>query len=141
MLVIYDSWLNRLVAFAVFVVFVLLFVTARHRHASNARATLHLEMSRDGSVSVLALDHCVSLPTDAPAEVARQDRRLVVSVPGGMSSRVLLTAIDGDTVPARLGRYEITSGAGQVVVGRLMDVMGDELEVGGGEVRVTWTLV
>lgn len=139
--VIYEAWFDRLVAAAVFVVFVLLFVTARQRQAFAPRRAMHLEMSRDGQISAFAIDQSTPLPIDAPKDVALHDRQLVITIPHGGSSTLLLTATDGETVPTRLGRYVITSGNSQRAVGRLVDTLGDEVQVGPGEIHVTWTLI
>ena len=138
--VIYDAIINRLVAVAVLGLFVWLYIRSTRNGAFRSRSAVSLELNRAGEVRLDVVEASVLRPFQAPDRIEQSDRNLQITIPDGLRSPVLITAIDGETVPARLGTFTATSADGVTATGRLEDTLGTEITLGTGSVTITWQL-
>jgi hypothetical protein len=138
--VIYQSILERSVAVAALVVIVASTISAVRRRSFADRSTLLVDLADDGSLSVTALTGGQPVRVHAPTSLGHDENELVIEVPDGLPSPVLLLALDGEVLPARLGAYRITTADGSEIVGRLEDLAGDLVSPGEGALRCRWSL-
>jgi hypothetical protein len=138
--VIYQSILERSVAVAALVVIVASTISAVRRRSFADRSTLLVDLAEDGSLSVTALTGGQPVRVHAPTSLGHDQNELVIDVPDGLPSPVLVLALDGEVLPARLGAYRITTADGSEIVGRLEDLAGDLVWPGEGALRCRWSL-
>ena len=138
--VIYETILNRVVAAAVLGLFLWLYIRSSRSGAFRPRSAISLELRRDGGLRVDAVDNAASRQVEAPSTVDPTDRQLRITIPDGLRSPVVITAIDGETVPARLGAFTASTADGATVTGRLEDTLGTEVTLGSGDLTVVWQL-
>jgi hypothetical protein len=138
--VIYSDWVGRIAAFGVGAVMVWLYVTAARRGAFRPRSAILVETTAGRELRASAVASGTPQTIIAPDELDPGARRLELRVPGGLASPIRICALDGETVPVRLGRYTATSADGVRVTGRLEDSVGDEVMLGDGEIHIIWQL-
>lgn len=138
--VIYTDWVSRLASIGVGALMVWLYITATRRGAFAARSAILVETTAGRDLRVGAVAAGEPRPVIAPDDLDPAARRLEVRVPGGLVSPIAICALDGETVPVRLGRYTATSADGTEVTGRLEDSVGDEVTLGDGEIHIVWQL-
>ena len=138
--VIHSDWVSRAASIGVGVLMIWLYVTASRRGAFSPRSALLVETTAGTDLRVSAVDTGDPQPLTAPDDLDDAGRRLEIRVPGGLTSPIQICALDGETVPVRLGRYTITSADGMTASGRLEDSVGDEVTLGDGEIHIVWQL-
>jgi hypothetical protein len=138
--VIYSDWVGRIASIGVGALLVWLYVTAVRRGAFSPRSAVLVETTAGSDLRVSAVAAGEPRSVIAPDDLDPAARRLEVRVPDGLTSPIQICALDGETVPVRLGRYRATSADGTEATGRLEDSVGDEVILGDGEVHIVWQL-
>lgn len=141
--VIYDAWYKKAVAALAFAISSGSMIASRRARAFDRRSTVLVETDDGGRFTAVALDG--GDPTDLRVEYENVDGRrcLVIDVPAGISSPLLLLALDGEAVPAALGEWTVQVGATKVASGHLEDSAGEIVEWPAsttGPLRCLWHL-
>ena len=141
--VIYDAWYQRLTAVVAFTATIAMVISSIRSGAFARRSTLLVELDQSGHTSISALDHG-STPAYTPT-VVHDDaaNTLSVEIPPGLHPPLLLLALDGEAVPARLGPWTLTVDGRDIEHGQLEDASGESIdwpESVNGQLRCTWKL-
>jgi hypothetical protein len=139
-IVIYRSPLDRLVAVAALAVVLVAAYTAHRRGAFKDRSTLAVEVDGQGGLSVAALEAGQPRAVIAPNRLPDGGGEVVITVPDGLASPILLVALSHDCVPARLGTWRATAGDGRPLSGKQEDPAGEVIDVGQGPLVVRWNV-
>lgn len=141
--VIYDSWYQKLAAVIAFGATSTMVVASIRDGGFRKRSTLLVEITADGSAQVSALDYGVQRDREAVVVVDELGKTMSVELPMGLRPPLLLLALDGEAVPAELGKWSLTVGGEEVASGQLEDSSGDVVDWSttiDGPVRCTWQL-
>ena len=141
--VIYDSWYQKLAAVIAFGATSTMVVASIRDGGFRKRSTLLVEITADGSAQVSALDYGVQREREAAVVVDELGKTMSVELPMGLRPPLLLLALDGEAVPAELGKWSLTVGGEEVASGQLEDSSGDVVDWSttiDGPVRCTWQL-
>jgi amino acid permease len=141
--VIYDTWYQKLAAVIAFGATATMVIASIRAGGFARRSTLLVELDTEGKTLVSGLDHGAQRDKDTTAVVDVSSRSMSVDMPTGLRPPMLLLALDGEAVPARLGKWTLTVGGSAVSSGQLEDSAGDvidwpvEIE---GPLQCTWEL-
>lgn len=141
--VIYDAWYKKAVAALAFAISSGSIIASRRARAFDRRSTILVETDDGGRFTAVALDG--GDPTDIRVDYENVDGRrcLVIDVPAGITSPLLLLALDGEAVPAALGEWTVQVGTTKVATGHLEDSAGEVVEWPAsttGPLRCLWHL-
>lgn len=141
--VIYDAWYQRLTALVAFAATVTMVISSVRAGAFSKRSTLLVELDQRGNTSVSALDHGTTLANTPVVVHDEATNTLSVEVPPGLHPPLLLLALDGEAVPARLGPWMLTVDGRDITRGQLEDSAGEAIDWPAdlnGHLRCTWKL-
>ncbi|MFZ9629348.1 MAG: hypothetical protein ACO3C1_08345, partial [Ilumatobacteraceae bacterium] len=147
-LVIYRAPLERIVAGLSLAMCLGVVWWARRHGAFRDRSAVTLEVSRDGSLDGYALVGGRTRTVSTPPALSPTARSVEVVVDGPLVSPVVVRALSGDVVPARLANWQVVATVdGQqrsIATGFQMDVSGEDVDLPPGvtgPITVRWATV